>query len=782
MQINNNYIFFGIFIIYTKLKILKMQKLLSVCLITKNEEKNLDKCLNSLKSIADEIIIVDTGSTDKTLEIANKFNSKIFYFDWMDDFAAARNFALDKATGQFILSIDADEYLQNPTSVIEALKNHKKETGGWLVNVISEVKNEHGQIEKMQSSLLRLFRNSPNIRFKGIIHEQVFDSITKQNLKVENTNIVFIHTGYDLDKTSLIEKYQRNLLLLKKAIIEEPNNLYILNHIAKTYSALGEKNQAISKFQQVIEQSSSIGVYTIEAYNNLSKLYLENMDYDLSIEYAKKSLNYATEQIFPLYIIGENYIAKNEYDKAYYAFRDLIEQYDKINLKATIVGQLLIPKEILYFKIGESLLNLGILDDALKSFENGLLHNPIDVFCLLGIVKVTLKSNQVELAKQFLEEIKKIHTNSPLITQFEKKYFSNPQILKSEKISPSTVSNDILLSLSMIVRNEELFLEGCLESVQEIVDEIIIVDTGSTDGTLEIARKFNAKIYKFDWIDDFAAARNESLKHCMGKWILYLDADERLKIDDGKRLKEYLQSLSDDIGGINCIIESEHWKLDGESEIHRGGYPRLFRNLGYPNIEFRGRVHEQISPSILENGKSFINSDILIEHLGYNREREVMEQKIKRNYRLLLQHVKEEPTNGYAWYQLGQTLAQMKLIKEAEEAIRLAIQCGNLSKSVMASASATLAQLTGNQKKFEEALKWAEISLQNAPEQIYAMHLKAFALLYLGNFDEAQKLFEIILIKQQQKRGMPMAGFDIEIPTEVILKGLEQAKNKNPNI
>jgi len=334
----------------------------------------------------------------------------------------------------------------------------------------------------------------------------------------------------------------------------------------------------------------------------------------------------------------------------------------------------------------------------------------------------------------------------------------------------------------MIVKNEEMFLEGCLESVRDVVDEIVIVDTGSTDKTLEIAQKFNAKIYHFQWIDDFAAARNESLKHCTGRWILYLDADERLKIDNPKAFREFLEQLPDDIGGINCIIQSEHWKLDGDSEVHRGGYPRLFRNLGYPRIQFRGRVHEQISPSLLENNKSFINSDILIEHLGYNREREIMEEKIKRNYRLLLQHVKEEPTNGYAWYQLGQTLAQMRLIKEAEEAIRLAIQCGNLSKSVMASASATLAQLTGNQKKFEEALKWAEISLENAPDQIYSMHLKAYALLYLNRFEEAEQLFEKILIKQNQKRGMPMAGFDIEIPQEVILKGLEKARNKDSKI
>ncbi len=752
-----------------------MQKLLSVCVITKNEENNLEKCLKSVKSIADEIIVVDTGSTDKTLEIAQQFTNNIFHFEWIYNFSTARNFALEKATGQFILSIDADEYLLNSNILIETLKNPKQDTGGWLVNVISEIKNEYGQTEKMQSSLLRLFRNKQEIRFKGIIHEQVLDSILKLNLKIENSNITFIHTGYDIDNDLLIQKHERNLSLITKEIKNDPSNLYLKNHLAKTCNALGKRDEAIRYFKEVVDKSATIGVYTIEALNNLSKLYFEDKIYDLSIEYAKKSLSYASDQHIALFTIGECYLAQNEYDKAYYTFKDLLEKYDNSNIKANLIGQYLIPKESICFKIGESLYNLGILDDAIKSYENGLSHNPVDVFCLLGIVKVTIKSNQTELAKQFFQEVKKIHKNNPLIQNFENHYF-NPKQEDLEQTSFIGNSNDKLLSLSMIVKNEESFLEGCLESVQGIVDEIVIVDTGSTDRTIEIAKRYKANTHHFDWIDDFAAARNESLKHCTGKWILYMDADERLRILDSGHIRKFLYELPESIGGINCIIESEHSKLDGQSEIHRGGYPRLFRNLGYPNIEFRGRVHEQISPSILENGKTFINSEIVIEHLGYNREREVMEQKIKRNYTLLLQHVKEEPTNGYAWYQLGQTLAQMKLIKEAEEAIRLSIQFGNLSKSVMASASSTLAQLTGNQKRFDEALKWAEISLQNAPDQIYSMHLKAFALLYLGKFEESEELFEKVLKKQKEKRGMPMAGFDIDIPTDVILKGLEKAK------
>ena len=334
------------------------------------------------------------------------------------------------------------------------------------------------------------------------------------------------------------------------------------------------------------------------------------------------------------------------------------------------------------------------------------------------------------------------------------------------------------LTLSMIVKNEEDNLAGCLDSVRDVVDEIVIVDTGSTDRTREIAKKFNAKIFDFEWVNDFAAARNEALKHSTGEWVLYLDADERLDEISKANIRNLLMNSGDEIGGFICTIESDHFQLNGSTERHRGGYPRIFRNYGFPKISFQGRVHEQITPSIFALGKSINFSDIVIEHLGYNQSREVMEAKVKRNYAMLIEHVQEEPLNAYAWYQLGQTLAQMKLIDEAEKTIRFALQLGNLSDSVYSSATSTLAQLVGNKKNFEECLYWSEKSLEKAPGQVYALHLKAYALLYLKRFEEAEQLFNEVLNRLRAKKGVPHSGFDIVIPEEIVMKGLNQARER----
>jgi len=93
------------------------------------------------------------------------------------------------------------------------------------------------------------------------------------------------------------------------------------------------------------------------------------------------------------------------------------------------------------------------------------------------------------------------------------------------------------LSLCMIVKNEEEYLQECLASVEDVVDEIILVDTGSTDRTVEIAGQFDAEVHHIPWNDDFAAARNESIKHASGDWILQLDADERLDPESKKELR-----------------------------------------------------------------------------------------------------------------------------------------------------------------------------------------------------------------------------------------------------
>ena len=232
------------------------------------------------------------------------------------------------------------------------------------------------------------------------------------------------------------------------------------------------------------------------------------------------------------------------------------------------------------------------------------------------------------------------------------------------------------LSLCMIVKNEERFLEQCLNSVKGLVDEIIVVDTGSTDNTKQIAQKFTDKIFNFEWCDDFSAARNESLKHATGDWILVLDADETIAERDHQRIKEILEhtkKTSISLIHRNYINYSNAagWissKTDiySESKIASGWYPesiiRLFKNN--QNILFKGVVHESILNSLTEPDKLF-KLGIPIHHYGKLNEKKLKQKDIF--YEKLGEKKAIEENEFYAFYELGRQYLHNGKLNEAED-------------------------------------------------------------------------------------------------------------------
>lgn len=766
--------------------------MLSVCIIVKNEEKMLPECLDSLMSVAKEFIIVDTGSEDNTVAIAESYGAKVIHSPWQNDFAQARNVALENARYPFILSIDADERLENPEELKRLLFAANPNIGGWLVEVRSEARRQDGTYDMYLSNLLRLFRNHPQIRFTGIIHEQVIESILSLGYKLENSGIKLLHLGYSHEQQEMKKKQLRNLNLLNESLRKNSNDAYGLYQRAKTYIALGELANAEADITACLEIVKPDSAVKPQALNYGAIIAYQMKKYDKALELAHGSLSLVPNQSFANFILGETYCETGNYSAALHSYQDMQRALIAADTMARIVGDYSLPAEQIHFRIGKCLVTLNKFEEAEEHFKKGNDINPNDVSCLVGLANTAFHAKNLTSAKNYLEQAQRIEPNREDLKKFllqvevafdeerKRKSFAFSQgetsfENKNENISKIPRTKPFI-TLSMIVKNEEKYLAGCLESVVGVVDEIVIVDTGSTDNTKQIAREFGAKIYDFEWVNDFAAARNESLRLSNGEWILYLDADERLDPVTAKYIRKYLTQTPDDLGGLICIIESDHMQLDGSAELHRGGYPRIYRNLGYPNISFQGRVHEQITPSIIALGKTFANSDIVIKHLGYNQPRHIMEEKIKRNYKMLIEHVNEDPVNGYAWYQLGQTLANMGLSEEAEKAVRFAIDCGNLSSAIYASASATISQMCGNKKNYEEALMWAERSLEKAPGQVYALNLKAYSLLYLAKYEESEKCFLEVLKRMAEKQGVPQAGFDIEIPERVVEHGLAEAR------
>lgn len=225
--------------------------MLSVCIITKNEEKNIERCLSSFQNTSFELIVVDTGSTDNTKEAAGRFTSNVYDFEWCDDFATAKNFAISKASNDIVMIIDSDEYIEklNVSQLEGQIEKHPGQVGRILRRNIF---HREGERHENRDLINRIFHKD-KFHFEGKIHEQV---VHMNHISYETyvTDVVINHSGYDLTEEELQAKSKRNIeLLLKKLqdLSEESQEYpYILYQLGKGCYMAKEYEQAVEYFSQ----------------------------------------------------------------------------------------------------------------------------------------------------------------------------------------------------------------------------------------------------------------------------------------------------------------------------------------------------------------------------------------------------------------------------------------------------------------------------------------------------------------------------------------------------
>lgn len=209
------------------------------------------------------------------------------------------------------------------------------------------------------------------------------------------------------------------------------------------------------------------------------------------------------------------------------------------------------------------------------------------------------------------------------------------------------------LSLCMIARNEERFLRACLNSAKGVVDEIVLVDTGSTDRTVEIARQEGAVVFHHEWNDDFSEARNVSLQHATGDWALWMDADEEIAPECAAEFRRAIHSAPDDVGAY--MVKIRNWltmprrQPGSEMAIHHAC--RLFRLL--PGVRFEGRIHEQNLRSLQALGYTYRRMPgLTLDHFGYSGEVMALRNKHERFIRMLQREVEECPDESMSQFHL----------------------------------------------------------------------------------------------------------------------------------
>ncbi len=524
----------------------------SACVIVRNEEKNLPRWLKCMSALADEIVVVDTGSTDNTVEIARKAGARLFSFPWINDFAAAKNFAIEQAKGKWIFFLDADEYWEKKDFAIirKTLRQYDKQKDviGFVCRLINIDVDNHNRILN-ENLHIRIFRNLLQLRYKGAIHEQlVYSGTGKKEMKLL-PEAAIIHTGYSASTD----------------ICKAKRNLQIMLDLQKNGKG----------------QESDI-CYITDCYYSLK-------DYEKAIESARKAI--ATQVILP--------------GRETRMYCTLIQS---LHLTGHTWQQL-----------------LPVVEKAERAFP----HVP-EFRALLGFA--AWQEGDREQACKFFRESKELYREFLAHRQDVTATFADEMQGFLPKIESCLAEKKIKLSAAVIVKNGEEDIGTWIKCVQDLAEEIVVVDTGSTDRTVEIVKAAGIKVVHFDWIDDFAAAKNFAIDQVHGEWVLLLDADEYILPEDYAGLKAAIARVDDDsrvIGLASDWINVD--KTKNNAYISKGYQIRVFRKM--PELRYVHMIHELLQYSGQGKKNMPYVDDFCIYHTGYSTGR--MFDKNKRNLRLL---------------------------------------------------------------------------------------------------------------------------------------------------
>ena len=308
------------------------------------------------------------------------------------------------------------------------------------------------------------------------------------------------------------------------------------------------------------------------------------------------------------------------------------------------------------------------------------------------------------------------------------------------------MSSQQRVSLCMIVRDEAHNLAACLKPLQGCVDEIIVVDTGSTDATRDIARAYGAKVIDFPWVDDFAAARNESMRHATGDYILWVDADDRFDAENRDRLAVLLRSL--DGARVTYMMEVKSIQHGLRAEVSTA-HARLFPRL--PELHWRYRIHEQILPCLQALKCEVIFTAIQIRHVGYEDAARVA-IKAQRDLRLCKLDVDNLPNDPVALRNLGQTYLRCGDYSNALlyflQSLNNVKRCGDWVKVLFCELASVLCSLGRN----EDACAIASQGLTNFPNDCDLLIDRAHIRLELGDIGGAERDFQTALTARSQER------------------------------
>lgn len=548
---------------------MKFRYKLSICMIVKDEEKFIDKCLKSLKPLMDlnlaELIIVDTGSTDNTIQIAKKYTEKIYFKEWNNNFSESRNYSISFAKGEYIFIMDADQDMDKKeiNKLIKFFESYeyKKFNTYSLVykNFMKEDLSEYAYF-----SLNIIFKNDGEFRYEGKVHNQ---PIFKKPIK--HLDIYMNHYGYIMTEDIKEKKFKRTATLLLKELDKDPNNIYYRYQLSRSYEMHGDNEKAlyeVNKYLSLLSNTKMDNKFKINYYHNAAIIYFNAKKYDECIYYSNLMLEYDKELIDSYYLIGKCNIINNNIDKAlinlklYLKYISIFkyEKYADMNgleifsyeYKSNVII------EIIRIKISINQLN------GIEKYINDL-EDDLEKYMLIikDILKVYIKKGNMELINKSILKIKNkdkyiilYYIISKIIVDegIDEKYFlENLHIGNEEK---NILNENIKLEkenqfknlLSIIKQsfklNKIINIECCIEYFIDVLNNTNIYEIEESNYIEEIVYIMNYLIERSGMITNFYLIEKEKIIRLMEKYNLLIKniSEEKFNLD-----KEFSNKIYD---------------------------------------------------------------------------------------------------------------------------------------------------------------------------------------------------------------------------------------------
>jgi tetratricopeptide (TPR) repeat protein len=343
---------------------------LSLCMIVKNEEQNLPLCIGPLRSVLDEIVVVDTGSTDRTKEVARQLGARVFDFPWIDDFSAARNESIRRATGDYVLWLDADDRFDESEvqklARLKGLLSPRRDKGYYLyVNNQSPVDGETHFYQ------LRIFPKVPGAEFQGRVHEQIFHRLNRLGIPLIQTDIVLRHTGYP-NASAVVQKSERNLRLIHKEMEADPENPILHYNAARTLAGIQRQAEAIPHLKRVTdnpEVRAREKQFFLEAALLLGRYYIESQELDRAYEVFQELASEFPNHGLARFCLGEILFLRKEFGRAKEELEKSLLLPVEVSLFPVNLGKL---RYYQYYMLGQCHAEGGTTEAAREMFQKSL--------------------------------------------------------------------------------------------------------------------------------------------------------------------------------------------------------------------------------------------------------------------------------------------------------------------------------------------------------------------------------------------------------------------------